>query len=75
MTKLHKIVIQTTGIIDQTLLNMMNFHEQMAITTKAMVRDEYFLNLMKDIMVLNNVTKYLKIRIKTIQLREQMLLM
>ena len=52
---------------------MMNFHKQRAITPEGMVQYRPLSNFKKDIMVLNNVTKFHKILIKTIQLRERTL--
>ena len=48
---------------------ILNFHKQMAITPEGMMWYGPFY-----IMVLNNVTKFHKVLLKTIQLREQMLL-
>ena len=45
---------------------MVNFHKQRAITTERTI-----IELDEDIMVLNNMTKFHKILIKNIQLREQ----
>ena len=37
MIKFHKVVIKITGLVDQTLSKMENFHEQRAITSEGMV--------------------------------------
>ena len=48
---------------------MVNFHKQRNITLESMVRYGSLSN-MKKIMVLNNVTKFHKILIKNIRVRE-----
>ena len=50
---------------------MENFHKQRDITTESMVRYGPFIELEEDIMVLNNVTNFHKILIKSIRLRER----
>ena len=50
---------------------MVNFHKQRAKTTENMVRYGPFIELEEDIMVPNNVTKFHKILIKSVRLREQ----
>ena len=70
VTKFHKVVINFTGFIDRTPSKMMNFNEQRAITPESMVQYGPLLNE-EDIMVLNDVTKFHKILIKTIRLRDR----
>ena len=38
MTKFHKILIKTIRLKERTLLQMVNFHKQRAITPEGMVR-------------------------------------
>ena len=52
---------------------MVIFHKQRAITTESMVRYGPLFELEEDIMVLNIVTKFHKILIKNIRLRERTL--
>ena len=54
------IVIQITGLIDQTPSKMVNFHEQRAITLEVEWAIWTIIKLEKDIMVLNNVTNFIK---------------
>ena len=49
----------------------MNFHKQRAITTESLVRYGPLSNLKKGIKVLKNVTKFYKILIKKIRVRER----
>ena len=72
VTKFHKILTKNIRLRERTLFKMVNFHKQRAITTENLVQYEPLSNLKKkNIMVLNNVTKFHKILIKNIQLREQ----
>ena len=71
VTKFHKILIKNIRFRERTLFKMVNFHKQRAITTENLVQYEPLSNLKKNIMVLNNVTKFHKILIKNIQLRER----
>ena len=48
----------------------MNFHKQRAITTESLCDMDHY-RLEDDIMVLNNVTKFHKIMIKSIRFRER----
>ena len=51
---------------------MVNFHKQRAITAESLVRYGLtIIELEEDIIVLNNVTKFHKILIKSIRLRER----
>ena len=54
-------------VIDRTSSKMINFNEQMAILLKSMTQCAIWtiIELEEDIMVLNNVTKFHKILIKT----------
>ena len=74
VTKFHKILIKSIQLSERTSFQMKNFHKQMAITTESMVRSGgaiwTIIQLEEDIMVLNNVTKFHKILIKNIGLRE-----
>ena len=56
VTKLHKILIKTIQLREQTLFQAVNFHIQRAITPESMVQYEPLSNLEEDIMVLKNVT-------------------
>ena len=47
VTKFHKILIKTTGLIDGTPSKMVKFHEQRAITPEGMVQYGSFSNLKK----------------------------
>ena len=66
VTKFHKILIKTIRLRERTSFKMVNFHKQRSITAESMVRYGPLSNLKKDIMVLNNVTKFHKILIKSI---------
>ena len=70
VTKFRKILIKSIRLRERTSFQMMNFHKQRDITTESMVRYEP-LSILKDIMVLNNVTKFHKTLIKNIGLRER----
>ena len=65
VTKFHKILIKTIRLRGRTSFQTVNFHKQRAITAKLKVGYGLLLNL-KNIMVLNNVTKFHKILIKNI---------
>ena len=70
VTKFHKILIKTIRLREQTSFQMVNFHKQRAITTERMVRyGPITIIELEDIMVLNNVTKFHKILIKSIRER------
>ena len=72
VTKFHKILIKRIRLWERTSFQMMNFHKQRAITTESMVQYEPLLNFKKTSwLVLNNVTKFHKILIKNIILRER----
>ena len=73
MTKFHKILIKIIQLRERTLFQMMNFHKQKAIAPGGMVRYGPLSNLKKISVELNNVTKFHKILIKTICLRERTL--
>ena len=68
MTKFHKILIKNFQVREWTSFKKVNFHKQRAITTGAIW---IIIELEEDIMVLNNVTKFHKILIKNIRLRER----
>ena len=72
VTKFHKILIKCIRLREWTSFQM-NFHKQRAITDESMVRYpdmDHYGTVEEDIMVLNNVTKFHKILIKSIRLRE-----
>ena len=71
MTKFHKILIKNIRVRERTSFKTVNFHKQRAITTESLVRYRTIIELEEDIMVLNNVTKFHKILIKNIRLRER----
>ena len=74
VTKFHKILIKTIRLRELTLLKTVNFHKQRAITAKSMVRYGPLSNLKKISRYLtmsHYVTKYHKILIKNIRLRER----
>ena len=70
VTRFHKILIKTIRLRERTSFKTVNFHKQMAITTESgaiwtIIKHE------EEIMVLNNVTKFHKILIKNIPVRER----
>ena len=71
MTKFNKILTKNIRVRERTLFKTVNFHKQWAITTESLVRYGPLSNLKKTLMVLNNVTKFHKILIKSIQFRER----
>ena len=71
VTKFHKILIKSIRLREGTSFKTLNFHKQRAITAESMVRLWTIIKLEKDIMVLNNVTRFHKILIKNIRLRER----
>ena len=71
VTKFHKILIKTIRLRERTSFKTANFHKQRAITADSMVRYGPLSSLKEDIMVLNNMTKFHKILIKSIRLRER----
>ena len=71
VTKFRKLLIKTIRLRERTSFKTMNFHKQRATTAESMVGYGPLSNLKKDIMVLNNVTKFHKIQTKTIRLRER----
>ena len=68
VTKFHKILIKKIRVRVLTLFKTVNFHKQRAITLESLVRYGPVL-ILKDIMVLNNVTKFHKILIKNIRVK------
>ena len=73
MTKFHKILIKNIRVRERTSFKTVNFHKQRPITTESMVRYGPLSNLKKTswYIVLNNVTKFCKILIKNIRVRER----
>ena len=72
VTKFHKILIKNIQVRERTSFKTVNFHKQRAITTESQVQYGPLSNLKKTlIMVLNNVTKFHKILIKSIRFRER----
>ena len=70
VNKFHKILIKNIRLRERTLFQMVNFHKQRDITTdsRAILT---IIELEEDIMVLSNVTKFHKILIKNIRVRER----
>ena len=79
VAKFHKSLIKSIQLREWTSFQMVIFHKQRAVTPEGIVRfgplsklTSWYLTIIKiDIMVLNNVTKFHKILIKTIRLRER----
>ena len=72
VTKFHKILIKNIRVTERTSFKMVNFHKQRAITTKKKPGAIWtIIELEEDIMVLNNMTKFHKILIKSNRFREQ----
>ena len=69
VTEFHKILINSIGLRERTSFQMVIFHKQRAILQKACAIWT-IIELQEDIMVLNNVTEFHKILIKSIGLRE-----
>ena len=65
--KFHKIRIKTIHFREQTSFKTVNFNKQRAITAEKHGAIWTIIELEEDIMVLNNVTKFHKILIKSIQ--------
>ena len=63
VNKFHKVVIIIGRFIDHTPSKSVNFHERRAIIPDGMVNTNNY-QTGKAIMVLNNMTKFLKILIK-----------
>ena len=72
-TMLLNNVIKNTGLIDGTPSKMVNFHYQMATTPEDTGVIRTIIELGEDNILLNNMTKFYKVLIKTIQLRERAL--
>ena len=70
VTKFYKILIKTIRLREETLFKPVNFHKQRAITAESMVGYGPLYKLKEDITVLNNVTKFHKILMKNIPVRE-----
>ena len=71
VTKFHKILKKNIQVRERTMFKTVNFHKQRAITTERLERYGPLSNLKEDIMVLNNVTKFHTILIKSIRFRER----
>ena len=79
VTKFHKILIKNIHVRERTSFKTVNFHKQRAKTTESQLRSSLLvqvtittiIKLEEDIMVLNNVTKFHKILIKNIRVRER----
>ena len=69
VTKPNKILIKTIRLSEWSSFITVNFHKQRTITAESMVRNGHY-QLEEDTMVLNSVTKFHKMLIKSIQLRE-----
>ena len=66
--KFHKILIKTIHLRERTSFKKtVNFNKQRAITAEKHGAIWTIIELEEDIMVLNNVTKFHKILIKSIQ--------
>ena len=70
VTDFHRIIIKSIHLREQTSFQPTIFHKLRAITPLSMVPYRPLSNL-EDILVLNNVTKFHKILIKTIHLKER----
>ena len=68
VTKFHKILIKTIRLRGRASFKTVNFHKQRTIKPGAIWT---IIELEEDIMVLNNVTKFHKILIKNIRVRER----
>ena len=73
VTMFHKILIKNIQVRERTLFKTVNFHKQRAITLESLVQYGPLSNLEEDIMVLNIWTKFHKILIKIIRVRERTL--
>ena len=71
VTKFHKILIKIIRVRERTSFQMVKFHKERAITLESLVQIWTIIELEEDIMVLNNVTKFHKILIKNIRVRER----
>ena len=73
VTKFHKILIKNIRVRVRvwTSFQMVKFHKERAITLESLVQIWTIIKLEEDIMVLNNVTKFHKILIKNIRVRER----
>ena len=72
-TKQCNQVIKNTGLIDGTPSKMGNFHNQMAKSPGDTGVIRTIIELEEDNILLNNMTKFHKVLIKTIRLRERAL--
>ena len=70
VTKFNKILIKNIRVREQTLFKTVNFHKQRAISTESLVGAIWTIIELEENMVLNNVTKFHKILIKNIRVRE-----
>ena len=70
VTKFHKILIKNIRVGERTSFQIVKFHKERAITVESLVQKWTIIELEEDIMVLNNVTKFHKILIKNIRVRE-----
>ena len=71
VTKFLKILIRSIRLRKRAWFQIVNFHKQMPITTESNVRYGPIIKPKENIMVLNNVTKFHKILIRSIRLRER----
>ena len=71
MTKFHEILIKTIRLREWTSFKTVKFHKQRGITAGKYGAIWTIIELEEDIMVVNNVTKFYKILIKNIRLRER----
>ena len=67
VTKFHKILIKTIRLRERTSFKTVKFHKQRAI---YLLKAWTIIELEEDTTVLNNVAKFHKILIKSIQFRE-----
>ena len=72
VTKFHKILIKNIRVRERTSFQMVKFHKERVISLESLVQIWTIIELAEDIIVLNNVTKFHKILIKNIRVRERM---
>ena len=71
VTKFHKILIKTIRLRERTSFKTVNFHKQRATYCLNHGTIWTIIELEEGIMILNNGTKFHKILIKNIRLRER----
>ena len=71
VTKFHKILITSIGLRERTSFKMVNLHKQKGHNCWKHGAIWIITELEEGIIVLNNVTKFHKIVIKSIRLRER----